>query len=271
MTEPSTSFDTPEPIDADLSLEMANVRILAGTRTTTVVQILPRSPRRKPDVEAAARTDVSFEASRLLVRSQKSRFESLFGPKGAIEVVVQLPAGSQVNCQTGYGDIDTEGRLGACVLKTSYGSLRVDEAASLDVRTSAGDIGVGKTGGPAEISTSAGDIRVAEATATVNLKTSAGDIRVERASGDLQARTAYGSVKILEAAGGTVTLNTSYGDIEVGVRKGTSAFLDITSGHGAVRNELRPSTPGSAAGERVTVHARTNYGQIRIHRTGGLS
>ncbi len=59
---------------------------------------------------------------------------------------------------------------------------------------------------------------------------------------------------------GEVRLETSYGAIEVGVREGTAAWLDVQSSGGLVRNMLTASGSPAGTEETAKVHARTRPG-----------
>jgi len=74
-------------------------------------------------------------------------------------------------------------------------------------------------------------------------------------------------VRVGEVCRGTVVLETAFGEVEVGIREGTAAWLDATSGFGAVRSELNASDKPSTTEESVEVRARTGYGDIAIRRS----
>ena len=260
------TFETPEAISVDLSVEFGGARMIARDRKTTVVEVRPARDGRRADVEAAEQTRVEFAGGRLEIRAPKPRHLGLFGRPGAIEIVIQLPTGSHVRFDGAYGNFDTEGRLGDCFIKTSYGDLRVQDAGALTLQTSAGNISAGRVAGVAEISCSSGDLRIGETGAQANLKTSAGDIRVERAGNGIRARTAYGAIRVAHAVRGQLDLTTSYGDVEVGVADGTATFLELSSKHGGVRNKLDRVDDVPNPGEFLKVRALTNYGEITIFR-----
>jgi hypothetical protein len=260
------SFETPEPISVDLSIEVGSARIVASERATTTVDVRPADERRRADVEAAEQTQVTFAAGRLVVKAPKQRGLGLFGRPGTIDVVVELPSGSAVRGRCAYGDLDTEGLLGDCFLRTSYGNLRVGDAGAVDLHADAGEISAGRVAGAAEIKSSSGNISVAELGGTATIKTAAGDISIQRAAGSVDARTAYGKVRVAEAAGGSMTLSTSYGDVEVGVRTGTATFLDLNTNYGRVRNELEQSAERPDSEQTLTLRARTSYGAITVRR-----
>jgi hypothetical protein len=61
-------------------------------------------------------------------------------------------------------------------------------------------------------------------------------------------------------------LETPAGEVEVGVRDGTAAWLDVVTRFGAVRNGLDTGDPSPPTGARVEVRARTSIGDIVIGR-----
>jgi DUF4097 and DUF4098 domain-containing protein YvlB len=89
-----------------------------------------------------------------------------------------------------------------------------------------------------------------------------GDIDVARAEGSVAAKTAHGTLRVAEVARGTVELETGHGAIEVGIREGTAAWLDVSSGSGQVRNALTASETPEKIEDSIAVHARTRLGNI---------
>jgi hypothetical protein len=64
-----------------------------------------------------------------------------------------------------------------------------------------------------------------------------------------------------------VSLQTAFGELEVGIREGTAALLDVRSQFGRVRSELDASDGPEASDETVEVRARTAHGDIVIRRS----
>lgn len=279
------AFDTPEPITADIEIYVGRVRINAGDRADTVVEVRPSDPSAEASVQAAERTIVEFTAGRLLVKGPKpSALASLLTWRGTIEVIVDLPAGSRVRAK-GAVDFITTGTLGETILRSSHGDLRLEETGPLDVRTSHGDISVDRVTGPAEATTSHGAIRIGiidgpglvkssngainlgEATGDLRLTTATGDVIVGRALAGLTAKTAYGRIQVGAVVRGAVRLENGYGRVGVGIAAGTAAWLDLYSKHGVVRNALPPADGPEEADTVVEVRAHANYGDIDIHRS----
>jgi hypothetical protein len=279
------AFTTPQPIVATIELPHGSVRISASQRADTVIEVRPRDPGSAADRDAAEQTRVEYADGRLSIRAPKRPLlRSLVGAGPAIEVDVGLPEGSELDA-TGFADIVCTGRLGAVALEKTAG-IRIERAARVQASSSMGDIIAGRIDGHAELSTamgkirvgavngpgsfktSAGDVSVGEVTAPVRLKTAYGDISVDRALAAVDARTSAGSLRVGEAAGGTIDLETAYGELEIGVPDGVAAFLDVSSGAGTVRSELDASAAPAEGDERRTVEIRghTKYGGIVIRR-----
>ncbi|MFD5064405.1 DUF4097 domain-containing protein [Streptomyces sp. NPDC058394] len=275
------SFDTPEPISATAHVEAGSIQFTAGDRLDTVVEVQPRDPKRDQDVRAAGQTEVTYASGVLTVRTPKS---NLFGRTGTVDVTVELPTGSRIDTTGAWVQVLGEGRLGEVRVKTSSGDVRLDTTGPLQLTASHGSITVDRVEGMAEITTSSGSLRVglvdgpavlknSHGTTTVGAAT--GELRVSGANGDIEIRraedsvtatTAHGTLRVGDVARGTVQLETSYGAIEVGVREGTAAWLDVSSGSGQVRNTLTASETPEKTEDTVKVRARTRYGNIDVRR-----
>ena len=67
------TFQTPEPITATIELVIGDVRISAGDRNDTIVEVRPSDASNEEDVKAAELTRVEYEDKRLLVKAPKLR------------------------------------------------------------------------------------------------------------------------------------------------------------------------------------------------------
>ncbi|MGW1951657.1 DUF4097 family beta strand repeat-containing protein [Streptomyces sp. NPDC001920] len=214
-------FDTPAPVAAVLDIPAGRVQVIAADRADTTVEVRPADPGKSRDAEAAEQTTVEFGDGVLRIEAPTKK--QYFGASGSVEVTVQLPTGSHVAVKAAGTELRGVGRLGDVTYDSAQGPVKLDEAASARVTVLAGDVCVGRLGGPAEISTQKGDLRIGE------------------------------------AAHGTVALHTEHGDISVGAAHGVSASLDAGTGYGRVHNALK-NTDGAGAG--LQIHATTAYGDI---------
>lgn len=215
-------FDTPAPVSAVLDIPAGRIRFIAADRADTTVEILPADASKSRDVKAAERTEVSYGDGVLRIDATEAK-NRMLGASGFIEVKVQLPAGSRIEAKAASAEFRGVGRLGDVTFEGAQGTVELDEAASARLTVLAGDVSVGRLGGPARISTQKGDIH------------------------------------ITEAVRGTVTLLTQHGEISVGAARGASASLDAGTAHGRIHNALK-NTDGYAAG--LDIHATAAYGDI---------
>src|SRR5207302_1864023 len=65
-----------------------------------------------------------------------------------------------------------------------------------------------------------------------------GKIVVDRAEAAVAAKTANGDVRLGEVARGAVLAETALGKIEVGIRDGVTAWLDLNTSFGRVQSDL---------------------------------
>ncbi|MER6521650.1 DUF4097 family beta strand repeat-containing protein [Streptomyces sp. NPDC001553] len=215
-------FDTPAPISTVLDIPAGHIRFIAADRADTAVEVLPANASKGRDIKAAEQTTVEYHDGVLRITAPKAK-NQILGSSGFVEVTVQLPAGSHVEAKTAAVEFRGVGRLGDVTFEGAQGTVKLDETASARLTLLAGDISVGRLGGPARISTQKGDLHITEATR------------------------------------GTVALRTEAGDITVGAARGVSASLDAGTGHGRIHNALQ-NNEGATAG--LSIHATTAYGDI---------
>ena len=279
------NFKTPEPISASIEIAWGEVTVRASDRDDTVVTVTPSDAANDVDVRAAEQTRAEYASGRLLVKGPKPRGFGIFAKPGSIDVTIELPERSHVQGDLGAGAFRSAGRLGDCRVKTGAGDIEFDQAKSADLTTGAGRIVVDLVQGNAEITTGSGKLRVREidgnaviknsngdiwvggVTGSLRVNTANGDITVDHAAGDITGNTANGDIRIGAAVRGSATVKTGFGQIEVGIRSGTAARLDVHTGFGRVHNYMDASQAPAATEETVEVHANTSYGDILIRRS----
>ena len=167
---------------------------------------------------------------------------------------------------SGVGNIRLE-HTGQLTVTTGTGSITVDRAVGRTEATGAGDIRIGEVDGSAVIKNLNGDTWVGEITGDLRCKAANGNITVDRAHATIVAKTSNGDVRFGDVARGTVVLETALGELEVGIRPGTSALLDVRSKFGSVHNSLAASDAPEPSDEKVEVRARTSFGDIVVRRS----
>lgn len=276
----------PRPTEIDVALSVGSVHVIAGAGDDATVVVRPSDPERQADLDAAARAEVEVEDGRLLVRAVQPR-RLLIGVgsnPGSVEVVLEAPAGVPLRCTAQIADVRTDGPLGDVHVKVQVGALRFDRVATLQAKTSGGDVIVDRVDGDARVRGS-GDIRVAhvggtadvrnlngpvwvgEVGGTVRARSASGDVVVERPHAEVQARTASGDLTVAAVRRDTVDLKTAFGAVSVGIVEGTAVHVDASSRFGHVHNQLTSSDAPTDSGERAVLRAHTAYGDVVIHRS----
>jgi hypothetical protein len=276
------TFDTPTPITATIDLPIGEIRIVATDRPDTTVEV-HHSP---ADRAAAEAIRIDMVSGELRVQGRKLGLRALRipTPGRSLEVEIGLPTGSAVSARTTYGGIAVEGRVAGCRAQVTYGDVRLEDAAAVDLSTGYGqvrvtgtvegdatvtadhgDIRLHRIEGDADLTTKHGAVHVDDAAGTVRLTGVHQDLEVDSAAGDVTARSAYGAVRLGRVIRGEVTLTSTHGRLEVGVDPASAVWLDADT-RGAVRNalEARPGPEGFA--ETVAIHARSGDGDVVVHR-----
>ncbi|MEU6257012.1 DUF4097 family beta strand repeat-containing protein [Streptomyces sp. NPDC047043] len=213
-------FDTPAPVLAVLDIPAGRIRFIAADRADTVVEVLPANAAKSRDVKAAEQIEIGYRDGVLHIAAPAAH-NRLLGTSGSVEVTVQLPADSRIDAKAAAAELRGVGRLGEITFDGAHRHIKIDEAASIRLTATDGDIEIGRLNGPAQISTARGDIRIAEAVqGTVVLRTQDGDISVSAAVGvsaALDAGTDHGRTSNALKNDGTTALDiratTSRGDI----------------------------------------------------------
>lgn len=278
------SFETPGPISATVELPIGDLRIEAGERATTTVEVRPSDPSNAEDRQAAEQTRVEYAEDRLLVKVPKLRTWRPRREGGSVDVTVALPAGSNVEAKLALADVTCQGRLFDCRVKTGLGRIEVEEAGTVNVHSGAGDIRLERASGRVEVTTGSGELRlsaldgggvvkssngdiwIGTAGGELRVKAANGSIAIEQARGDVEAKSSNGDVRLGAAAGGAVVLETALGDVEAGIPEGVAAWLDLDARAGRVRNALDAAEAPEPSTEAVRIRARTGLGDIAIRR-----
>jgi DUF4097 and DUF4098 domain-containing protein YvlB len=291
----ASNFNTPSPITVALSLYVADVRFTASDRTDTIVEVRPSNPNKAADIKAAENTRLEYDdATRTLSivsRKPRSRFVNFSSKRPeSINVVIQLPTDSDVRGEAEVGDFQSDGALGTVALKTDLGVVRLAETGPLNLRGGVGeitveavggsavvhsasnDIRIGAVDGTADISADNGKVRVGLVTGPAEIKVANGSVSVDRALSDITAGSSNGEVRIGEVVRGKVSATSKNGGVEVGIREGSAAWLELKTGVGRVYNELATAeAPGADEPvDKVEVHASTKLGDVTIRRAPRL-
>jgi hypothetical protein len=151
---------------------------------------------------------------------------------------------------TGLGRILLDG-VGTLSLKSGSGDISVEHATeSAEVTTGSGDVHLRELDGSAVVKNSNGPTWVGEARRDLQLKAANGSIAVDLAHASVSAKSANGKVRLGEVVRGSVMIESRTGDLEVGVREGTAAWLDVRTTTGKAQPARRHRRPRAVGRDR---------------------
>jgi hypothetical protein len=213
------------------------------------------------EAEAVRQTRVDFTAGRLVVRTPKEiQLRNV-----PVVVSVQAPVGSHVEARTGSGDVTVNGGAGRLNLHTGSGRISADQAEDkVQVDTGSGTVRLGPMAAGLRAKTGSGDVEVTAIGGASTVVTGSGDVWLGAVTGDVLARTGSGRVTIANAAAGELELHTGSGAIHVGVRKGTAAEIDLSSGSGEARSDLDLTTNPPESKPLLRIRGRTGSGTALV-------
>jgi DUF4097 and DUF4098 domain-containing protein YvlB len=259
------TFQTPEPITAEIEAGGGAIHVVATDRKDTVVKVRPCDDSRAADVRAAEQTRVHYRDGKLDVSAGRPGLRIF--RDGAVEIDIALPSRSRLQVSLASADVRAQGEFGDCRFSSASGELDIDAVAGhVKAATASGSVAVRTAEGSVSVSTASGRTTIGELDGDLKFKAASGGLTIDRMRGNLESATASGSVSIASAGRGTVVANTSNGEVQIGIPEGTAAQLDIMTGSGVVTNRLQPSDGPAERDETLLVRIRSGSGDVDIHR-----
>jgi DUF4097 and DUF4098 domain-containing protein YvlB len=191
------------PGHAELHVSTRSGRVTVTADENADVRIESDAPMRGDKIEVDATGRVSVRSGR--------------GGSGWLEI--RCPAGSDIVVGTVSGKVELSGKLGEVRVTTVSGSIAVDHAEFLDVRSISGSIEVERCLGACRLQTKSGRTTVGGA-GDAQLSTISGRIRLDNATGKVRMRTVSGKVQLGTEGKGDVAVETMSGSVQVEVPAG---------------------------------------------------
>lgn len=131
-------------------------------------------------------------------------------------VEIRVPAGVDLVVGSDSGRVEVEGPLRVVAVVTESGRITVEQAASVDVRTSSGRVAIGRVEEGSRVRTNTGRVSVDE-TADADVATVSGRIDLRSVSGRTTAHCVSGRIEIRLDAAADVEAETVSGRITIHV------------------------------------------------------
>lgn len=264
-------FETHQPVRLFAEIGKGTVKVAAADTTETRVEITGRD---------ADQVEVRQDGDQISVIGPRQRgFFS--GDGNRLDVLVELPTGSELAVRTGSADITVTGTVGTAQLKsgsgdvevdttdgpllveTGSGDIRVEEArAELKAKSGSGDVLVVEAGATLMVSTGSGDVQLWTTHAPAVVKTGSGDVKVGDAGTDVTMTTGSGDLVVSTARRGRLTAKGASGDVHVGVPAGVPVWTDISTVSGEIRSSLQGAGQPQDGADHVEVRAKVVSGDI---------
>lgn len=162
-------------------------------------------------------------------------------------------------------------RFGALVLTRDQAvdiHVRIPANTSLRLATVSGDVNVTATCADARYNTVSGDLLIKGGAANVHLNTVSGDVRFDGAFTEMIAKSVSGDMTITTHQGGSLTVSSVSGDIEVLLAAGVAIDIEARSLSGDLNSDIPLASDGEFAGEDqpLRVIGKTVSGDLHIRR-----
>lgn len=174
-------------------------------------------------------------------------------PSKTIDVV--CAEGTDLVIGTISGAVEIRGPAGAVKVATVSGNIRVERAASLDVRTKSGTVDVGSCTGDCNVVVTSSTVKVGEA-GRAKVSAVSGRIEVDRLD-DAKVQTVSGKVELGSRGGGQVLVQTVSGNVEVSVPPDRAPSTALKSMSGRIACDCQTGTDGE-------IRVKSLSGAIRI-------
>ena len=283
------TFQTPGDTRLDVRLGAGEIRVeTADIQETTVVLEPLRDNEASTQVVESARVELRERPGGYeVVIDARDRGRGLNIFRGSeVLVAVTSPKGTSVEAKTGSADVEGRGQFGSIEVETGSGDVQFDDVAAdarvnaasgdvqlaavgggVQINTASGDVQVRSVGGEAKINSASGDVMLRDVGGELSVNTASGDVLVREAGGSVSINTASGDQQVASVATGRVELKSASGDLKVGIREGSTLFVDARSRSGEVRSELPVSDlPPDGDGPTVELRANTMSGDITVAR-----
>jgi len=264
---------------------------LAGAKTIVIenrfgdVEVLPGGP------GVAVQTIIRAQGKDLADARRRARDARLVGAAGPMGVfrIVGLPDGADHHVRMNL-TVYAPPEVAIDVKATAGGMTVTDRQAPVSLDACAGDVEVTGCGGPVKVSALAGSVRITSAHAGATVNSKAGDIRIDGAQGPLSidsragqailqgirsdqvnVSVACGDIRIefAEPFSGTLTADSSAGNITIAVPRGSRARVITDATVGTIQDDLTSDVlaregPG-------LIEARTSAGSITLEEASPSS
>jgi DUF4097 and DUF4098 domain-containing protein YvlB len=263
------TFATPGRVVLDIRLPDGQIAVETADTEETTVELTGLAD---SELAELARIDLRERGDRYEVRvevDERRGFGFRFLSRESFRLDVRVPHGADLRLATASADVRGRGRFGSVDVKGRSGDLAVEDVeGDVDVKSASGDVLARRVGGAAEVQTASGDVEIGAVAGAAKVRSASGDVTIREAGSEVVVQTASGDQRVDSVAQGAVTLQSASGDIEVGIARGSTLWVDARSLSGDATSDLEvgEAPPEGGDGPRVELRATSMSGDIHVAR-----
>jgi Putative adhesin len=263
-------LETPGVVTLDARLSAGRLEIETGPAGSVLVELEPLGGEESVRAVQDARIEVRREGdrSRVLVHVRGERRLLRFG-KDEVRARIRVPERSDVEASAASADVESRGLLGSARVEVASGEVELDAlAGDAEVSSASGDVELRSVEGDAVVNTASGDVRIASIAGAGRIRTASGDVAVADARGPLDVQSASGDQRVEAAREGRISLKSASGDLSIGIRQGSTLWVDARSMSGDMSSEIElDAEPGDdGGGPLVELRAISMSGDVEVRR-----
>jgi hypothetical protein len=269
----SQTYETPGPLRLNLAIPSGEIEVdtVPGETTKVELDALTDSAR---DLLQQVRMELRDRGNGrevvVDVPSARGSFFISFGRGPDFRLRVSCPPGAELDIDTKSADVEARGTFGNSTVRSASGDVNLSTIdGDLRVKTASGDVNIDEVGGTTSIQTTSGDLALQRAEGDVVGQLVSGDAWIRDALKSVSLNTVSGDVRLDAVVEGAIDVNAISGDILIGVRRGSSVYVDCNTVSGSMSSELELSDApagGGEAGPRVDIRGKTVSGDVGLVR-----
>src|SRR5438105_2220131 len=230
------SFEVTAPPELEVRLASGDIQVDAVEGAHSVDVELIAEDEESQQLVDAARIELREKHGRpeviIDVPQKRGGFSlgAVFGRSG-ITCRVRTPEQTLLSVRRSKSaDVSVRGTLGGVNVATASGDVRLENVdGGVNVKSASGDVTVRTITGGVNIQSASGDIELEVARGPVNAATVSGDLTIGEAWDNVNANTVSGDQEHGAVYQGNIAAHSVSGDVRVGVRRGSKAFLDCNT------------------------------------------
>lgn len=264
-------FEVSGPAELDVRLASGEIEVDATLEGRVEIELTGHDDESRALVEDARIDLQGHGAPKIVVDVPQRRsgfgFGAIFGRPG-ITCRVRCPERSLLAARTKSASVEARGTIGGAKVSTASGDITLEQVAGdMSAKSASGDVGAREITGSANVQTASGDVSIETARGPLSVATASGDVEIGAAYDDVSVNSVSGDQRHRAVLQGSVGAHSVSGDIEIGVRRGSRAWLDCNTVSGDTSSELELSSDAPEGdGPLVEIRAKTVSGDIRITR-----